>query len=144
MLKLASDARVTSLFGHFFWLPAILDISGLGGKNGSHRNLRDLLSISWLRTSIPLSLRSSSALSAEQLMVWKASSLAAANRGASLENTLPPSVSILIVFINIGYPAYLYGCSSTRVDESYKNMDNRIQQQWDTNISPISCSIRSY
>lgn len=64
------------------------------------------------RTSMPLSRRSSSALRAEQLTVWKASSAAAGRRGEVLEKRSSSSVSIVMVLMSIGYPAYLYGPSS--------------------------------
>lgn len=72
------------------------------------RNLKDLNptkppSISFFQsTSIPFSLRSSSAFNAEQLTVWKASSVAAGNRGDSLENKRSSDVSMVIVLISIG------------------------------------------
>lgn len=51
-------------------------------------------------TSRPPSLRNSSAFKAEQCTVWYASSLAAANNGADLENSRSSSVSNFIVLIS--------------------------------------------
>ena len=53
-------------------------------------------------TSIPFSRHSSSALSAEQLTVWNASSQAALSNGAALENSEESWVSICIVLMSIG------------------------------------------
>lgn len=58
-------------------------------------------------TSKPFSLLSSSALRAEQLTVWKASSAAAGNSGDSFEKRRSSEVSIVMVLISMGYPAYL-------------------------------------
>jgi len=52
--------------------------------------------------SKPPSRRNSSAFNAEQCTVWYASSLAAANNGADLENNRSSSVSSLIVLISWG------------------------------------------
>lgn len=60
----------------------------------------------------PFSLLSSSALRAEQLTVWYATSVADTNRGSGFENNWASSVSSWIVFTSCLYPAYLYGWSS--------------------------------
>ena len=66
------------------------------------------------QTSIPLSLLSSSTFNAEQFIVWNASSLAAGKSGVFFKKRLESSVSIRIVLISIGYPAYLYGSNTSK------------------------------
>lgn len=58
-------------------------------------------------TSSPLSLLSSSAFRAEQLMVWYVTSAAAANREVSLLKSCSSSASNWMVLMSIGYPEYL-------------------------------------